>query len=95
MQLAMVAAILIAIQALKRLRVSASATQKAATVVTTSTSPWRITLSGHWSMKSGRTSSTALVSGSQSEMARTTGGNCARGKNTPYKNIMGVSTSVK
>jgi hypothetical protein len=42
----------------------------------------------------GRTSSTALVSGSQSEIARTSGGSCSRG-NTPDKNIMGVSTSVK
>ena len=34
-------------------------------------------------MNSGRTSSTALVSGSQSEMLCTTPGSCSRGKNTP------------
>lgn len=83
------------LQPRKRRRVSASASQKATTVVATSTRPWRKGCWGHWSMNSGRTSSTALVSGSQSEIARTSGGNCSRGKNTPDKNIMGVSTSVK
>ena len=46
-------------------------------------------------MNSGRTSSTALVSGNQSDTTRTAAGNCSRGKNTPERNIMGVRNSVK
>ena len=46
-------------------------------------------------MNSGRTSATALVSGSQSATTRTTPGNCSSGKNTPDRNIIGVMNSVK
>ena len=79
----------------KRRRVSASASQKAPRVVSASTSAGRRGWAGHWSMNRGRTSSTAFVSGSAAERVRTRGGSCSRGKNTPERNIMGVSISVK
>jgi hypothetical protein len=58
--------------------------------------PWRSGCWGHWSMNSGRTSSTALVSGSQSDDgAHQRRQLCHAGRTRPLKNIMGVSTSVK
>jgi hypothetical protein len=51
---------------------------------------------GHGSVQnSGRTSSTAADSGSQSATARTSGGSCSRGKKMPDRNIIGVRNSVK
>ncbi len=48
----------------KRLRVSASASQNPPTAYAVSTPSGRSHCWGHWSMNNGRTSSTALVSGS-------------------------------
>ena len=67
----------------------------APTVYASSTRVARRGWAGHWSMNIGRTSSTALVSGSQSETMRTGAGSCSRGKNTPERNIIGVRNSVK
>jgi len=46
-------------------------------------------------MRSGRTSATALVSGSHAATALTAAGSCYSGKNTPLRNIIGVMNSVK
>ena len=61
-------------QTLNRLRVSASASQKPNTAYTVSTPTCSHGLFGHWSMNKGRTSSTALVKGSQSDIDLTNAG---------------------